>query len=217
MDHVLSELFTVTHPSWVALNGKASFELHKPLCHDKAVIHEGYNTSRNSWKNIRRNKQAQSIPARSQGVCQECQAALHSGHFPRGLSVQQKHFEGWGHVSLWDYEQVCLLLTVKVGGSPLFLSYNITCDYAGTLRGLRSPLWDLENKRIWCKQTCPCCLLLCARCSLLLLTQNFCVFHLLFINRYNQILNPTIYCLQQETLNIKDLESLSKRMEKNAI
>lgn len=142
-------------------------------------------------------------------------------HFTQAISqegcVQQKHSEGWGRVSLWDYEQVCFLLTVEVGGSPLFLSYNMTCDYAGTLRGLRSPLWDLESKRIWCKQTCPCCLLFCARCSLWLLTQNFCVFHLLFINRYNQILNPTIYCLQQETLNIKDLESLSKRMEKNAI
>ena len=42
VDHILSELFTMTHPSWVALYGKAhSFiELHKPLCHDKAVIHE---------------------------------------------------------------------------------------------------------------------------------------------------------------------------------
>ena len=42
-DCVLSELFTMTRPSWVALQGMAhSFiELHKPLCHDKAVIHEG--------------------------------------------------------------------------------------------------------------------------------------------------------------------------------
>ena len=34
---------TVTHESWVALHGMAhSFtELHKPLHHDKAVIHEG--------------------------------------------------------------------------------------------------------------------------------------------------------------------------------
>ena len=33
---------TVTHESWVALDGMAhSFtELHKPLHHDKAVIHE---------------------------------------------------------------------------------------------------------------------------------------------------------------------------------
>ena len=36
-------LFCQTCPSWVALHGMAhSFtELHKPLCHDKAVIHEG--------------------------------------------------------------------------------------------------------------------------------------------------------------------------------
>ena len=42
VDHVLSELFAMTCPSWVALHGMAhSFtELHKPLCH-KAVIHEG--------------------------------------------------------------------------------------------------------------------------------------------------------------------------------
>ena len=37
---VLSELSTVTRPSWVALHGMAhSFiELHKPLYHDEAVI-----------------------------------------------------------------------------------------------------------------------------------------------------------------------------------
>ena len=40
--HVLSELFTVTCPFWVALHGMAHSitELHKPLCHDKAMIHE---------------------------------------------------------------------------------------------------------------------------------------------------------------------------------
>ena len=37
------KLFTMTHPFWVAPHGMAhSFiELCKPLCHDKAVIHEG--------------------------------------------------------------------------------------------------------------------------------------------------------------------------------
>ena len=42
-DHVLSELSTMTCPSWMALHRMAhSFiELHKSLCHDKAVIHEG--------------------------------------------------------------------------------------------------------------------------------------------------------------------------------
>ena len=41
--HVLSELSAMTHPSWVLLHGMVhSFtELHKLLCHDKAVIHEG--------------------------------------------------------------------------------------------------------------------------------------------------------------------------------
>ena len=40
---VLSELSTVTRPSWVALHGMAhSFiELHKPLLRDKTVIYEG--------------------------------------------------------------------------------------------------------------------------------------------------------------------------------
>ena len=40
IDHVFSELFTMIHPSWVALHSRAhSFiELHKPLCHDKPVI-----------------------------------------------------------------------------------------------------------------------------------------------------------------------------------
>ena len=43
VDHVLSELFTVTHLSWVVLHGMACgfIELCKPLHHDKAVIHEG--------------------------------------------------------------------------------------------------------------------------------------------------------------------------------
>ncbi|KAF7247156.1 Craniofacial development protein 2 [Varanus komodoensis] len=43
VDHVLSELSAMTCPSWVALHGMAhSFiELHKPLRHNKAVIHEG--------------------------------------------------------------------------------------------------------------------------------------------------------------------------------
>ena len=43
VDHILPELSTVTWPSWVALHGLAhSFtELHKPLCRDKVVIHEG--------------------------------------------------------------------------------------------------------------------------------------------------------------------------------
>ena len=52
VDHVLSECSTVTHPSWVALHSMAhSFiELHKPLHHDKAVIHEGDTaTSLNSF------------------------------------------------------------------------------------------------------------------------------------------------------------------------
>ena len=42
-DHILSELSTMTPPSWVALHGMAhSFtELCKSLCHDKAAIHEG--------------------------------------------------------------------------------------------------------------------------------------------------------------------------------
>ena len=42
VDHVLSELFTMTCPTWVTLHGLThSFnKLCKALCHDKAVIHE---------------------------------------------------------------------------------------------------------------------------------------------------------------------------------
>ena len=42
VDHVLSGIFTTACPSWLALHGMAhSFiELHKPLQHHKAVIHE---------------------------------------------------------------------------------------------------------------------------------------------------------------------------------
>ena len=43
VDHILSEISTITCPSWVALHGMAhSFiELHKLLCLDKAMSHEG--------------------------------------------------------------------------------------------------------------------------------------------------------------------------------
>ena len=43
VDHVLLELSTTIHPSWVTLHGMAYIfiELCKPLHHDKAVIHEG--------------------------------------------------------------------------------------------------------------------------------------------------------------------------------
>ena len=43
VDHVLSELFTMTHLSWVALHSTAHgfIELCKPLHHNKAMIHEG--------------------------------------------------------------------------------------------------------------------------------------------------------------------------------
>ena len=43
VDHVLSELFSMTCLSWVALHGMAHrfSELCKPLPHNKAVIHEG--------------------------------------------------------------------------------------------------------------------------------------------------------------------------------
>ena len=42
VDHVLSELSILTHPSWVARQGMANsfIVLCKPLCHDKAVIRE---------------------------------------------------------------------------------------------------------------------------------------------------------------------------------
>ena len=41
-ENILSELFTMTQLSWVALYGMAYnvIELGKPLCHNKAVIHE---------------------------------------------------------------------------------------------------------------------------------------------------------------------------------
>ena len=38
VNHVLPELFTVTHPSRAA---HSFIELHKSLCHDKAVTHKG--------------------------------------------------------------------------------------------------------------------------------------------------------------------------------
>ena len=39
----LSEVFTITYPSWAVLQSMAQcfIELHKPLCQKKAVIHEG--------------------------------------------------------------------------------------------------------------------------------------------------------------------------------
>ena len=48
LDHILSELSTMTHPSWVALHGMAySFiELHNPLFHYKADAKRIINNSR---------------------------------------------------------------------------------------------------------------------------------------------------------------------------
>ena len=42
VDNVLSQLSTMTYPSWMALQRMAhsSLELCKPLCYDKAVIHK---------------------------------------------------------------------------------------------------------------------------------------------------------------------------------
>ena len=39
----MSELFTITCPSWVTLPGRAHdfIKLHKPLCHNKVAIQEG--------------------------------------------------------------------------------------------------------------------------------------------------------------------------------
>ena len=44
-----SQFFTMTYPTWVALHGMAhSFiELPKPLCHNKAMIHEGFGQPNN--------------------------------------------------------------------------------------------------------------------------------------------------------------------------
>ena len=57
VDHVLLELFTVAHSSWVTLDGMAHgfIELDKPLRHDKAVIHEGVlNTEVDKLNNLTR-------------------------------------------------------------------------------------------------------------------------------------------------------------------
>ena len=50
VDHILSELSAMTHPSWVALHSTAhSFsELSKPLHHNKAVICEGESSNTRS-------------------------------------------------------------------------------------------------------------------------------------------------------------------------
>ena len=53
----MSELFTMIHLSWLALRSIAySFiELHKTLCHDKAITHEGVYIFRGAiWKKTRR-------------------------------------------------------------------------------------------------------------------------------------------------------------------
>jgi len=52
VDHILSKLSTMTHLLWMALHGTAhSFtELCKPLCHNKAVIHDGESATMCSWR-----------------------------------------------------------------------------------------------------------------------------------------------------------------------
>ena len=56
-DHILSEHSTVMPPSWVTLHGMAHrfIELHKPLPHNKVVIHEGGNNLQ-SYKMGKRKK-----------------------------------------------------------------------------------------------------------------------------------------------------------------
>ena len=51
LDLILSELFTMTHSSLVALHGMAhSFtELGKTLCHNQAVIHERHTVINNAY------------------------------------------------------------------------------------------------------------------------------------------------------------------------
>jgi len=51
VDHVFSELFTMTHLSRGTLNSMAHnfIELHMPLLHDKAVVHEGDSLASASW------------------------------------------------------------------------------------------------------------------------------------------------------------------------
>ena len=51
VEHILLELFTMTHPSWVALHSMACnvIELHQPLSQDKSVIHEGVQYNKNSF------------------------------------------------------------------------------------------------------------------------------------------------------------------------
>ena len=46
MDHVLSDLTTMTHPSWVALDDMAQsfIEFCKPLPNDEAEIHGGHSS-----------------------------------------------------------------------------------------------------------------------------------------------------------------------------
>ena len=43
VDHILTELYTMTRPSrWPCMASLiASLELYKPSCHDKAMTHEG--------------------------------------------------------------------------------------------------------------------------------------------------------------------------------
>ena len=51
VDYILSELFPMTHLSWVTLHQlvHSFIELPKPLCHDKAVIHERVSLSDSLW------------------------------------------------------------------------------------------------------------------------------------------------------------------------
>ena len=54
VDHVLSELFTMTPPSWAALHGvtHSFIELCKPVHYNKVMIQEGEKTVIRGWKDI---------------------------------------------------------------------------------------------------------------------------------------------------------------------
>ena len=78
MDHILSELSAMSHPSWVALYNMAySFiKLCKPLLHDKAVIHEGDIFQKNQKQDLEEILAPLFVTALCS--CQEVEAVHHS-------------------------------------------------------------------------------------------------------------------------------------------
>ena len=143
VDHVLSELSSMTCLSWVTLHGMASsfIELYKPLHHDKAVIHEreegirGWDgwlalpmqwtwtwASSGRWWGIGKPGMPSPWGHRELDITGQLNKNIHL------LSAIRAHYfklEGWNHWWLWH---PCLLIWCEISISHLLCDFIVIAN-----------------------------------------------------------------------------------------